>query len=421
MVLAIVLLVGSCAVQRAPERSAVPTITAPTTTVHTLADDELAELSALPGRLLVLGPESAIWTMRPDRSEQIVLAEPDPDIRRRTVPTWSPDGASVAWTDELEDVSGLLHVVAADGSDILEVPTPMVAEYIDWSPDGSRLAIMGNDDFGEFRLAVVDLAGTLTELAQGSPMSIDWNGSGDHLVVRVEDTVELVAVDGSSRRQIPSDGAHRLAAFVNETVTATRRSEVGHILALTNLDGTAVDPIVRFGDPAAYVVDPAGERIAIVGLSSIDASSVADFAASAEPDDGIPSLIWNQLTVIDLATRSTRVVDESRLVSFSWSPDGASLQWATIIPTGAGELQWHSETGGIRTDYPAFSPGGDFARSYLAFFDQFERSVTLWAPDSSAFAYAGGEPGTISGIWVQPIGRPEPILVSEGSSVSWQP
>jgi len=54
-------------------------------------------------------------------------------------------------------------------------------------------------------------------------------------------------------------------------------------------------------------------------------------------------------------------------------------------------------------------------------FEQYAQSVSLWSPDSSAFAYPPSEDGQ-EGIWIQ-AARPDraPVPVAEGDFVGWSP
>jgi len=419
LLVALAVLAPACTTQSQPERNPLPELaTTSTTSVGEPTDDRRDLLAALPGRLLILGPDHTVLTMRPDGTDLIHLAGPNPDLRRRTVPTWSPDASHVAWSDHLDDHTGILHITTAAGDVVLELAMDIVAEYIDWTPDGSGLAVMGNDQLGEFRLYVVGLNGDREELATGAPMSVDWDATGGRLLVRVQSDAEIIDVDGATRSPVAVSDATRLAAFVGGAIVTTRDADPGSIL---HVIGDPPVDILRFGRPAAYVVHPAGDRLAIVGRSSRDALDVADYATGGGSDDPVPALIWDHLTVASIDGGPTRQVDDRQTLSFSWSPDGTVLHWATIGTEANGALQWHAELGGSVLDYPTFVPGGDFARSYLAFFDQFERSVTLWSPDSRAWAYAGGQPGTTSAIWIQFVEAAEPIRVASGSYVTWSP
>ncbi|MGZ8612903.1 MAG: hypothetical protein ACXWX0_11620, partial [Actinomycetota bacterium] len=63
-----------------------------------------------------------------------------------------------------------------------------------------------------------------------------------------------------------------------------------------------------------------------------------------------------------------------------------------------------------------------FARDYLRFFEQYAQSMSLWAPDGSAFTYAGTNESGETGIWIQPA-QPdvEPVLMTGGVFASWSP
>jgi TolB protein len=52
------------------------------------------------------------------------------------------------------------------------------------------------------------------------------------------------------------------------------------------------------------------------------------------------------------------------------------------------------------------------------FFPQYAQSVSFWAPDSSAFAYAGAV-GDEPGIWIQDLEGDAPTKVSDGTWVAW--
>lgn len=420
--LAVGVLAAGCT-QTSPARGELPSLTSTAASAAVAAIATAPELADLPGRLVILGPRDEIVVMRPDGSEPMELVGPSDEIRRRTVPTWSPDGTRIAWTDELADLTGTLIVAGIDGEELVRMPVPMVAEYIDWAPDGSRLAFMGNDDFGEFRLAVVEIsAETFTELGTGAPMSIDWHPDGETLVVRVEERVELVSADGRRRMPVETSGPLRLAAFVGEELIIGRIADVGQFLTVVEADGGRSTAVLRYGGPTAYVVHPDGDRLAVMGQSSLGALAVSEFAAGGGDDSGVPALGADQLTILDLETGETMVIAETRAVSWSWSPDGETLMWTDApVVDGIQRIRWHATAGGTTSDFAAVSPGGAFARSYLAFFDQFERGLTLWSPDSAAFAYAGGEPGTSSGIWVQRLGAVEPLQIAAGQTVSWSP
>jgi TolB protein len=48
--------------------------------------------------------------------------------------------------------------------------------------------------------------------------------------------------------------------------------------------------------------------------------------------------------------------------------------------------------------------------------------MTLWAPDGSAFAYAGTNEAGETGVWIQPaVEGVDPVLLGAGVFASWSP
>lgn len=67
------------------------------------------------------------------------LTPDSPDYTFDEGPTWSPDGKKIAFTR-----NGVLHVINADGSAFMALPTAReLAGYPAWSPDGAHIAYAG--------------------------------------------------------------------------------------------------------------------------------------------------------------------------------------------------------------------------------------------------------------------------------------
>jgi WD40-like Beta Propeller Repeat len=100
-------------------------------------------------------------------------------------PTWSPDGATIAYT-QLESGRGffprptLRTVAAAGGASRVLIPD---ARFPAWSPDGSRLAFAGERDRNGSRCVDVDICSYAAELyvaaADGTGLTRLTNGEGD--------------------------------------------------------------------------------------------------------------------------------------------------------------------------------------------------------------------------------------------------
>jgi len=371
---------------------------------------------ASPGRLLVLGTENEITTMRPDGSDPVTLAEPDPDIER-TQPTWSPDGSRVAWTERRAHQETYLLVADTDGGNVVEWASPLLAVYIAWSPDGEHLALTGSQDMGDLLLAIAGRDGDIQVIDQGAPVYFDWAPDGTEVLARVSGRFEYLAIDGSGRETVPATGEFRLGAHVAEAVLLGNGRDVGEVLALANRQGEIERELLRYSAPMAFVADETGSRVAVMSRGSPESQALSRLERT-----DLPIIDAERLFVVTTTNGDLEEVSRARNISWFWSPDGQDLLYSTVgAVDGTERLQWHTWDGEETKSYAPFSPTGLFARDYLAYFDQFALSISLWAPDGSAFVYAGGNNLEDAGIWVQKVEGGDPLRVSPGEVALWSP
>ncbi len=407
--LAPIFLLAACTTTAEPDRNTLPD-------ARTIATDVSVVEIASPGRLLILGSENEITTKRPDGSDPLTLAEPDPDIER-TQPTWSPDGSKVAWTERRADQETYLLVADSDGGNVIEWPSPLLAVYIAWGPDGEHLALTGSQDMGDLLLAIAGPDGEIQVIDQGAPVYFDWAPDGTELLARVSGRFEYLAIDGSSRETVPATGEFRLGAHVAESVLLGNGRDVGEALALANREGEIERELLRYAAPMAFVADRTGSRVAVMSRDSPESQ-----ALSRIEETDLPIIDAERLVVVSTSDGDLEEVSRARNIAWFWSPDGRDLLYSTVgAADGFERLQWHIWDGDETKSYRSFSPTGLFGRDYLAYFDQFALSISLWAPDGSAFAYAGGSSLEDAGIWVQNVEGGDPVRVSPGEVALWSP
>ncbi len=396
------------------------------TSTTTGADDEESlepfdpdpSLQALPGRLLVVDEEDGIATMNADGTERVTIARPDSSIEERSLPTWSSSADRIAWTELWDDGHSDLVVATGSGETVSRLKAPFLASYVAWDPTGTLIALSGDDGRSSLVLYVADLRSReMTRLAEGAPLYFDWHPEGDELLVHHGNRLEHIPADGSQGIPLSGDGEFRVPIHFDGSLVLGSGREVGEALYVGNTGGDVLVELLRYATPMAFVADPGQRRLAVLSKGS-----PANQALSRLTDFTLPILEPNNLTVVDRETGVLELIAEGQGVAWSFSPEGGSLLYSTLVTVDAAQrLQWNVWDGRTSVTFASFSPAGRFGREYLAFFDQFDRTTTLWSPDGSAFVYAGGTSLENAGVWVQPIDSEDPIRVAVGVAAFWSP
>ena len=198
-------------------------------------------------------PSAEIWTMNPDGSEPTMIREvvtaselhwsPDgtklafsdgfdifvvngdgSDLVRLTTdgdagvsnqgPTWSPDGASIAYRHLQPDGGGGIWVMNADGSGhrALESAGGFMDMWPAWSPDGSRIAYTTNTDRGS-DIAVTNVDTGKREVVieiDGFEDGAAWSPDGTQIVFRHNNDISVANADGSAVRPLATPPPTRI-------------------------------------------------------------------------------------------------------------------------------------------------------------------------------------------------------------------
>lgn len=386
------------------------TTTTSTTPSPTTAQPTLDEVAA-PDGLAVLGTDGVVRVAADGR---LVPAEADPHLSAQ--PTWAPDGRRLAWVEF--DSEGRPGLAVADGPDTTHHSLPFGAFYLFWSPDGRKLAFLGNNPV---TLGMVDVAsGDVTALDSGSPYYFDWAPGSDRLLTHIggvgigigppgmpDETFAQASVaflapdwtpDGSGVVYVRGADGEGLSAAAGRQAAqeVPVRTLVHH-----DLESGTITELVEFSGRISFAISPNGERIAY------------SITGGGEP------LNFGPLTSIDLLGGDPVTISPLDVLAFDWSP--ASDRLAFLTPNDDGTaLRWAVGDGSSVQRFDSIVPSQTYLQSYLPFFDQYARSMTIWAPDGSAIAFPVSTPEGEQ-IWLQTLDGRRPGLVGPGVMAVFAP
>jgi Tol biopolymer transport system component len=353
-------------------------------------------------RLIVLRTDGNLVSMAPDGTDVVPLttdAGPDVVIDQ---PVASPDGRFLAWV-EIRSGQPSLVTAARSGQRLQSVPMGIVPFFLQWDPTSTNIAYLGNAQTG-IGMGVVENAATAPDdvaVGGGSPFYLSWSPDGRRLFVHVgTDQLGFTDLQHGLQKVHDRPGTFQAPVWLPDGRTVYDRLD-GTQQQLVVVDGDHQRSLADITGSVAFVASPDGRRIAY----RVDGGTASQDGVYVRPiDGGRPTL-----------------VTRTGAPAFFWSPAGDDLLLLTIAGSGSDRVaRWRVWSGSEVLVTDPYRPSQTFGQRYLPFFDQYAQAFTPWAPDGSAFAFAGQIDGQ-SGIYVQRVGGGAPTLVSDGEFVLWSP
>lgn len=371
-----------------------------------------ADLESLPGRLVINTDQRQ--SVKVIGADLATLALADSGGEAASQPTWSPDGEAVAWSRvQADGTASVVVSKAADGSST-EYITPFQVFYMQWRPDSQALGVLGAGGKGT-ALAIIDLGdGEVTEKHSAGSFYFVWSPDGKTLVTHLNGSIiELVDVASGQRTPIDTEtGTFEAPQWMpdGESIIYIRpviiqTASLGGLLAAqANRDELVMHNVAT--DEVTVLAEDVGMKSFSL---SPDSTEIAYTAGRSERE--------TDMFVIDLATGDRRAFDVGLVFAWQWSPDSRKILVYGIEDAGIVLRVWNN---GTVTDYFRALPTGSFLNRYLIFWGQYSRSMTVWAPDSSAFVFPAIDRGD-DYIFLQPLKDEFPSLVAPGSVASFSP
>jgi TolB protein len=397
---------AACTSSDEPAASNGSTTTSITTTTTTTSAPGPLQVD----RLVVVDSAGRVVTVdRDGNNERVLSAEGELPFQ----PVWSPDGTRIAYSSRAAS-PGFVVVDAATGEQT-RADTGSASFYFSWSPQGNRLGSLRNGPTGiVFEMVDVGDELSIREADVGQPFYFAWSPEGDELVVHVGanrlDVLSPSPQAGDPETLAPAPGIYRAPQWLDLGVVSALERDGGVQVAFIARDG-AETPIVTVQGVVQFEASRDARRLAVMSFDGEGGGSVSVLFQGDEP---LPA---NRLYVVDTATGEATQVTTEPALAFFWSPDGTKLLVMELAEE-QGRVQWSVWEDGVSTPGPVFTPSAAWITEFLPFFDQYAQSMRLWAPDSTAYAFAGRIDDE-AGVWVVSADGGEPDRVGDGSWVSW--
>jgi len=247
--------------------------------------------------------------------------------------------------------------------------------YLQWSPNGEKVAILSQQD-DLLRLSHVDASGhgEVHRHLRGSPLFFTWTNDETLAAFTggVDTGAKLVLIDlqQGSRRYLPGRPCNFCAPVWtgSQLIYAAHHKQRVSIL-LADLNEMAVRELEVIDGLAALVAAPNGRTLA---------RALAD-------DDRSP---YRNLALIDLDSGALRTFSDIPCTAFFWLPNSDGLVVAQTNPN-SGSVSWlRVGLDGHTTHLVDLKPTRD-TRFYLRFFEQYSLSHPLVDPTGRFLLTAG--------------------------------
>ncbi len=293
--------------------------------------------------------------------------------------------------------------------------------YLYFSPEGRYLSALGSrtdvNTLGLFLLAKGSDVGET--VASGQPFYWEWLNQSDGFFVHSggttpNDTLFIQSATSKTVDLIPATPGIFQTPAINYSgqlaAVQLMAGESGSRLVISNKDSSVYKRFAPFRGVGAFDWSPVENRLAVV-------------EGQISP---LGSLI-GELRIIDMRNPDRPVIQESGIKNagpFFWSPDGRRIAvFRPNIVGGRGTPVltlvvsiYDVESNSLR-NIVQYLPEAQFMTQIAPFFDQYQRSSTIWSPDNTSIVVSAMTGDGTSGIFIFDVDKPScnPNEMPEGT------
>lgn len=320
-------------------------------------------------------------------------------------PTWAPDGQHLAFVRFSLSQSGQeasLFSASSDGKKSVNTFTSQTFQpfYLSWSPNSQIIAFLGSDTSGMAQYLVTASGGDSKLISSGQPYYWDWSPDNRTLIVHIggdsstnpDAHLAFMGLDGSNPTQ---ELNLKPASF-----EAPAWSPAGDVLALATQNDAGEDELILAGQDGKL------KQVLAKLSGSVDFawSPKGDYLAYAvfDPAASVPTI---HLVLLDrVHPDHQNQVTQGELVAFFWSPNGQKIAYfmlggggpsatslqtvAQTKPNASLVVRVYDRISGETKEVATFVPTDSF-QQVLPFYSQYQRSATIWSPDSQKLVLSG--------------------------------
>lgn len=398
----------------------------------------LKKIERKSGLIAFLGTDGNIYTMNQagEKVEQVTNDAEfgDEFVRYYSHVTWAPDGQHIAYVSysgtSSQNVQAHLYVSQSSGERSREIFSSdrLIPVFLYWAPNSQMLSFLAMQTDGNHAiLHIVPVDGGETRVMDtGQPLYWVWTPSATRMLIhsngarafRPDARLALLSLD----EPVVEEGLDlRPAIFQAPEVSPSG----GHMLIAAETED---------GDSALMILDMEEQSHEVIALT--DKNIAFDWSPDGRhicyvTSDHEGYAAHGPLTVVDVGTDTNKLplTVGRNIVAFFWSPDGKrvalfetdnGMESLEQSETEMRHLLLHIldvESGEIDFLF-SFLPSEQFA-SMLPYIDQYQRTYTVWSPDSEYLAIAAYTQSGPTIVVAQADKDYEPRVLHPGTLAVW--